>query len=420
MAFDSGSLSFRIFWVRDKVRDSLLGAFHEAALPPIETLSTSPISGWTGWRHMLDDDLTPENCYFQPWIHVLHVKAERKIPKPLLRAYCKKEEESVKRSRGLEFLPARIRKEIKENVTESLLPDMPPTLSGFGAVLNTASHLIYAEATKKSSQEVFARAFADAAGQGVALYNAQTAAMARRQKNAVGLPPALFTDLLPRSDAEEAPLGHEFLTWLWFTWEERGNDFVSRIGENCQFSLDGPVTFSTTDTQAQNVAISNGLPLRCREAGSALVCGKLVGKVSLTIADSEKSWTASVGADFSIRGLKLPKEDAGDSEGGAGLPSQRRAKAAEKAAGPQPFQERMTLIDKFVDLLLQLYDAFIDERFDAAAWEKTEAEMKAWALARSKTDEFKGLRARKAAEKEFLDELLDDAPARRSRKGNGK
>ena len=417
MAFDTGSVSFRIFWVRNKVPESVIAAFYEAVLPPIETLSTSPISGWAGWRHMLDDEITPENCYFQPWIHVQHVKAERKIPKPLLRAYCKKEEESVKRARGLEFLPARIRKEIKDNVTETLLPDMPPTLTGFGVVVNTSGNLIFAEATKKSSQEVFAKAFADAAGQGAALFTPQVAAMARKQKSVVGLPAALFTDLLPRPDGEEAPLGHEFLTWLWYTWEERGNTFVSRTGERCQFSLDGPVTFSHVDSQSQNVAISNGLPLRCREAGSALVCGKLVGKISLTIADSEKSWTASVGADFAIRGLKLPKEDDEEQED-AGLPSQKAGKKPGKASGPMPFQERMALIEKFVDLLLQLYDNFIDERFDAKAWEKTEAKMKAWALARSETDEFEGLRARKAAEKAFLDDLLDDAPrARRTRQG---
>ena len=114
MAFDSGNPSFRVFWYKDHLNDTIIENFAQAIAPEISTLSTSPIDGWAGWRHLLDRDISAESCYFIPWLHLNLMHAERVIPKPLFRAYCRMEEEAERKARGLGFLPRKLKKEIRE------------------------------------------------------------------------------------------------------------------------------------------------------------------------------------------------------------------------------------------------------------------------------------------------------------------
>lgn len=357
MAFDSGNPSFRVFWYKEPMTEAVIGRFADAIAPDIKTLSTSPIEGWMSWRHLLDREITPENCFFIPWLLLNHLHAERKVPKPLFRAYCKLEEAAEMRARGLESLPRKLKAEIKERVMEALQPEMPPTLTGIATVVNFSSHFVYADAMKQTAAEAFMKCFKETTDHGLALMTPHNVALLRKQVNDNDLEPAVFTADETVPPPERCNLGQEFLTWLWFRWETRSGDFDSRIGERCQYMLEGPVTFFNEGKGAHNVVLRNGLPLQSREAGAALLCGKKVSKIAFTLADTEKVWTASVDAEFAIRSLKLPKD---------------------KEAGPPTFQERMELTDKFVDAFFFLFETFLVDRADGKVWKRTEKEMKEW------------------------------------------
>lgn len=366
MAFDSGNSSFRIFYYKEKAGEEIVNVFAAAIAPEIKTLSTSPISGWMSWRHLLDREITAENCYFQPWLHLTLMQAERKVPKPLLRAYCRLEEEAERKARNLEILPRKLKAEIKQRVIDSLTPEMPPTLTGISTVLNLSSNFVYSDGVKPSAVEAFAKAFKETTNRGLALITPESAALMLKQVNAQDLEPAVFSGDESVVKPEACNLGLEFLTWLWFAWETRSGGFTSHIGEKCEYMLEGPVTFFNEGRGAHNVVLSKGFPLQSREAGAAMLCGKKVSKVKFAVADAEKSWSATIDSSFAIRALKLPKD---------------------KQGGKPTFQERMELTDKFVTTFLHLYGLFLDERKDAKTWKKTVGQMRDWIARRASMED---------------------------------
>lgn len=362
MAFETGNPSFRVFKCGELMDEGLIEAFRKHLAPKVEAITTSPMEAWSGWRHLLDRDLDEENCLFVPWLYINRMKSERKIPKPLLRALCKIEEAKELKSSNLESLPGKLRAEIKDKIIEEQTPDMPPTLKGYGIVLDFSSGLIYAEATSEKAAESFAGAFSETTGHSIAVLSPQTLAVTRKNVNANDLEPAVFTDDESASVPDNCNLGLEFLTWAWYCWEEETDRFETTRGESMEFMMQGPVAFYNEGKGAHNVVIRNGLPLQSREAGAALLCGKKVRKIKIALADGERAWSATLDSDFAFTGVKLPRD-----------PKEPK----------QSFQERMGLLETFVEAIFSLYDVFLELRSDAGEWKKTEKKMKAWVRRRA-------------------------------------
>ena len=79
MGFDRGSASFRLFYLARSFDASLVERFAAHAAPPIETLGHEPIQGWVAGRHLLDTNLTEENCVFGGYLHATLMRAERRV-----------------------------------------------------------------------------------------------------------------------------------------------------------------------------------------------------------------------------------------------------------------------------------------------------------------------------------------------------
>jgi len=100
MPFDSGTLSFRLFYLQRSYTSAVVDDFARRTAPPITTLERDPISGWVSGRHLFDRDITDAKCVTGPYLHVQLMKAEKKIPASLLRAYVKQEEDVAKTNDG--------------------------------------------------------------------------------------------------------------------------------------------------------------------------------------------------------------------------------------------------------------------------------------------------------------------------------
>jgi hypothetical protein len=69
-------------------------------------------------------------------------QAERKVPAALLKAECRMEELATMAAEGKAYLKAKQRAEIRQSVTDRLLPNMPPQLRAIPFVyLPGAAHL---------------------------------------------------------------------------------------------------------------------------------------------------------------------------------------------------------------------------------------------------------------------------------------
>ena len=81
-----------MLYVVRKPPADLLEKFAAHAAPPLKTMSTEPVQGWVGGRHLMDLPITEQNAYFGGHLRLILMKAERKVPTSLLRAECVMEE----------------------------------------------------------------------------------------------------------------------------------------------------------------------------------------------------------------------------------------------------------------------------------------------------------------------------------------
>jgi hypothetical protein len=274
MAFEQGAVNFRIFYLQNNMSPAVLEHFAENAAPPISSLGRDPISGWVTGRHLLDREITEEKCHLAAYIYVTLMKAERKVPEALLKAYCKLEEEVELRARGIEFLPRQVRAEIKQRVIDTLLPDMPPTLSGIPLVLDFRQNLAIAGAMSDKQIDAFNIAFKQTTDATAFLLTPETAALKRKRINPNDLSLTSFApDPSIEAPASATP-GMDFLTWLWYDWEKNGSVHKNQNGEEFGYMLEGPLTFYREGEGAHEALLRKGAPLNSREAVTALLCGK--------------------------------------------------------------------------------------------------------------------------------------------------
>lgn len=365
MPFESGKVSFRLFHYVEEMSDAVINTFaspHFMA-PEIETVSSSAVQGWIAWRHLLDRELTPDVCYFFPWFHVTYATYERKIPERYLHALCCIECEKQRIELGYEKITNQLKSDVRDKLIRQYAPDMPPSLSGISIVVNFSRNLVYSAATQTAACEALAKHFTATTNRELKKYNPAEAALLRKNINEKDLQFSNFSDDENAASKENCNLGREFLTWLWFNWENNGDEFQSRIGERCHYSLEGPISFFYEGGKgACNVVCSKGSPLQSKESGIALHCGKKVKKVKLSLTDGSREWKVTVDDDFVFSGLKLPKE--------------------ESDASPS-FQERMEVIEKFVSTFFDLYDHFLEKRVNHDAWNDIVLQMRNWVYQRT-------------------------------------
>lgn len=109
-------------------------------------------------------------------------------------------------------------------------------------------------------------------------------------------------------------LGEEFLTWLWFRWEQDGGEFSLPGGRIVGVALDDFLSFGAPSEDETEQTLRRGLPTRTAEARTALRQGRRLRKARLLIAEGSRQWTAVLDAPtLTLGGVKLP-EDAEECE----------------------------------------------------------------------------------------------------------
>jgi hypothetical protein len=362
MSFESGSVSFRMFYVPRAFPRDAVEKFAAHAAPPIDTLGDGEINGWVSGRHLLDRKITEDNAYYGGFLRLTLMKAEKKIPDSLLRAECKIEELAQLAASGKDHLSQATRGEIRRSVEARLLPQMPPTLKGIPFVYDEKAELLHAAALSDKQLDVFQIFLTQTVGFGLIPVLPETASLKRKQANVKDWRPTSFSPEMEDDEVPESP-GRDFLTWLWFVAEARGG--MIKAGELGDFAvmIEGPLLFVMEGAGAHETSLRKGEPMLSAEAKTALLSGKKLRRAKITLARNDQSWTCSFDADqFVFRGLKLPE--------------------GEKLDAVSRFQERMALLDTFQQAFMGLFDRFVDERRDAKIWKDARADIHKWVSGR--------------------------------------
>ncbi|MFZ9521019.1 MAG: hypothetical protein ACO3A4_11140 [Silvanigrellaceae bacterium] len=111
----------------------------------------------------------------------------------------------------------------------------------------------------------------------------------------------------------QAFLGREFLTWLWY-YTESGSHEVD-LGELGIYKLyvDDRLVLISTSGSAHEQSLKGGTPAYAAEALVALQSGKLVQEAKFILQDKERQWMWNMRADdLALRGVRLPTVQAPD------------------------------------------------------------------------------------------------------------
>ena len=107
-----------------------------------------------------------------------------------------------------------------------------------------------------------------------------------------------------------------------------------------------------------------GLPLQSREAKTALMSGKKLKSVKLTLTRGDEAFSATVnGRDFTFSSLKLGLEDRDN---------------ATKYDPETSFQNRIGGVKFYADAFFHLYGVFLKEITAPKVWTKTLESMRKW------------------------------------------
>ncbi|MDP6490257.1 MAG: recombination-associated protein RdgC [Kiritimatiellia bacterium] len=361
MAFESGSVTCRMFTVPGGLPDDAVERFAAAAAPPVHDMGREPIEGWVTSRHLMDSHITDDSATVAGYLYLYLMQAERKIPPALMRAECRMEEFAEMQARGLAYLRRSERTEIKKAVIDRLLPQMPPTLKGIALVYDRNDQVLYASATSDKQHDALVLYFRNTTGTTPIPIEPDTAAMQRGGIHLAELVPTCF---VPEFEYAGAPdtVGQDFLTWLWYASET--NTISTALPDGCGVIIEGPLTFVFEGGGAHETTLRKGAPMVATEAKAALMAGKKLRRAVLTMAQGDAVWTTTIDADtFIFRGLKLPKGEAMDPIG--------------------KFEERMLALRVLREVFLGLFEHFLTLRQEPAQWEKTLADVYQWVEKRS-------------------------------------
>lgn len=365
MGFESGSITFRMFYVPKGLPENCVERFAALTPPSLDSLGDGSINGWVTSRHLLDSNIIEETAYVAGYLRLTLMKAERKIPPALLRAECKMEELAEMAANGYTFLKRSVKAEIKQSIIERLLPEMPPTLTEIPFVYDARNELLFAAAGSEKQVDALTIMFNRATDVTIVPVTPLTAAFSRKGIDVRDIPATSFSPECDDAVAGDS-IGQDFLTWLWFFSEMRGG-VMNIEGVDFAVMIDGPLTFVHEGDGAHETIVRKGNPLVSAEAKTALNSGKKLRRAKVTLARGEELWTVTMDADdFMMRGLKVPKGEAIDPIG--------------------KFEERIIMLKLFQDTLFSFFDRFLDERADVSKWESTIQDIRGWVTERKTRD----------------------------------
>ncbi|MGE4552811.1 MAG: hypothetical protein AB7D57_06845 [Desulfovibrionaceae bacterium] len=123
------------------------------------------------------------------------------------------------------------------------------------------------------------------------------------------------------AERENAVLGQDFLTWLWYRVEDGEDTFTTPDGREFVVAFEQKVSVQGGDSENVETATVTSPRNMLAEAMTGLARGKKVSRAHLRVESGSDSFTFQIKAqDLSLSALKTPKvEDGKDDPDGAAL-----------------------------------------------------------------------------------------------------
>lgn len=309
MSFERGAVSVTVFRIPESLPENAIDLFAAKAAKKLNDIPGDDVSvGWVSGRNLLELNINEATAKLGGYIYLNLRVAQRKILGGAFNAECRKQELDWMTMNKMEFVPGKVRREIKKDVKEKALMKIEPQISGIPFVIDTNAHLLYLGATSPRKIDTFLAYFHDT-------FKIEPVQMCGRDimfnlfnKDADDLSCVKFAKSAPHQTESER--GRDFLTWLWYFSEEKNGHLNLENYGDFEIMIEGPLTFAQTDEAegSRETVVRKGNPLRSAEAKTALDTGKKLKKAKFAIARGKEVWkgTFDVGF-FTFGGLSLPE-----------------------------------------------------------------------------------------------------------------
>ncbi|GHU92019.1 hypothetical protein AGMMS49925_08980 [Deltaproteobacteria bacterium] len=169
-------------------------------------------------------------------------------------------------------------------------------------------------------------------------------------------------DKLSLTESTDTVLGREFLTWLWYRSDTTPGAFTDKNGAPFSVSMEQRIVVQAGEGESRETASVSGSFSPLREARFGLGTGKKMSRALLRLEKDELAFQLTMKAeDFSLAGLKTPKQDKNDRE-----------------EDPDAFLlKKFYLLGICVDLLDSLYKRFLKLRL-SADWQNEVSHIGHW------------------------------------------
>lgn len=366
MPFDTGNVTFVACRLTGKMPENVLEDFIRCKARSTDSVKDEPQTGWVTSRHLLDTLIDEDTAYRAGFLSLTLRTAVRKIPSSLLSAECRIEELAMQQANNLHELTRKIKKEIKEDITERLIGQMPPSLSGLPFVALQDAQTVYVGTASTGQIEGFIDEFKNTTGIEPYPLTPEVICLEEFGVDAEKLPRLNFSRKLNDEYACHGTIGQDFLTWLLYMSESEGGLLQTNeaLGGEYGFAIDGPLLFVADGKGALESVIRKGLPTQSAEAQAALDVGKKLKQAKLIFGRGDDIWQFTFDAEtFAIRSLKLPQGEKLDKE--------------------SEFQERMMNIGMLRDVLKFLFEKFVSILQSPEKSKALRSKIKSWLEERS-------------------------------------
>ena len=307
MPFERGSITITTFRLNGTWPEDALANFHAYRAGTLDSVKDDAQVGWTTGRCLLDSNLDENNVIAGGCRYLNLRKAERKIPSSLLNAIIKREEIVYMRANELDFVPGKVKREIKAQAIEQYLMKMPPSIAATPRVYDQAAKLLYLGTGSAKQIEDFIGFFYQTMNLEPIQITPGTMLNDEFGKLETDLPILSLTD----QESTDMMPGRDFLTYLWYL-SETGAAQIShpQYGE-FEILIEGPLVFAADDMakgSAETAVKKGDLPQQSAEAKAALAVGKKLKKAKVTLTRGEDIWSGTFDADkFVVSSLNLPE-----------------------------------------------------------------------------------------------------------------
>ncbi|MBE6379733.1 MAG: hypothetical protein E7047_02250 [Lentisphaerae bacterium] len=307
MPFDRGGVTVSTFKLNGAWPEDALENFSAHRAGTLDSVKDEPQIGWTTGRCLLDSNLEENNVITGSCWYLNLRKAERKIPASLLNAIIKREEIVYMRANELDFVPSKVKREIKAQAIEQYLMKMPPSIAATPMVYDPAAKLLYLGAASSKQIEDFIGFFYQTMNLEPIQITPGTLLNDEFGKLETDLPVLSLTD----EDSDDMTPGRDFLTYLWYLSETGAAEITHPQYGDFEILIEGPMVFAAGDMAkgAAEITVKKGdLPQQSAEAKAALAVGKKLKKAKVTLTRGEDIWSGTFDADkFIFSSLNLPE-----------------------------------------------------------------------------------------------------------------